>query len=144
MLNPSTADGRKDDPTIRKCVQFAKNWECRRLIVVNLFAYRATDPKKLLRLENVDQVGAENCHYVQETLGIDLYEDNNPLIVAAWGNDGTFLDQDETMIGWLEYRDVWCLGTNKNGTPKHPLYIPYTQSLERYDGRNQAPSGVSS
>ena len=129
MLNPSTADGTKDDATILKCVQFAKKFGCGQLIVVNLFAYRETSPKKMMALNNVDVVGPDNKDYIEDTLRCGLYEGNSPLIIAAWGNDGKHIGQDETMLGWLDDKFVECLGTNKNGTPKHPLYIPYEQTL---------------
>lgn len=66
MLNPSTADGAADDPTIRRCVAFAKSWKFERLEVVNLFAYRATDPRHLLELNHNDNPdGADNQRVVQ-------------------------------------------------------------------------------
>jgi hypothetical protein len=58
MLNPSTADGKEDDPTIRRCIGFAKSWGNGSLEVVNLFGFRATDPKELLEVK--DPIGPEN------------------------------------------------------------------------------------
>ena len=63
MLNPSTADALHDDPTIRRCVGFAKAWGCGALIVVNLFAVRATSPREMMRAD--DPVGPENKEHVQ-------------------------------------------------------------------------------
>lgn len=64
MLNPSTADGDVDDPTIRRCIGFAKSWGYGGIYVGNLFAYRATDPKELLKVEN--PIGFENIHHLMD------------------------------------------------------------------------------
>lgn len=123
MLNPSTADGEKDDPTIRRCVFFAKQLGFDRLEVINLFAYRATDPQQLLALNHDDDpVGVKNEEAFREATR-DAGE-----IIAAWGVHGTHLAQDETALGWLDGFDrtvvVKCLGITKDGHPKHPLYLP--------------------
>ena len=118
MLNPSTADGNEDDPTIRRCVAFAKAWKYERLDVVNLFAYRATDPRALKRLNhNDDPVGVDNQHYVE---GLAR---RAGIIVCAWGAHGTHLSQDETMLGWLGARPLHALGFTNAGQPRHPLYL---------------------
>ena len=129
MLNPSTADGETDDPTIRRCVGFAKSLRYERIEVVNLFAYRATNPKDILSMHyTADPVGFENESYV-ETAAI-----NAGIIVCAWGSHGTHMDQDQTMLGWLASRDrhTYCLGRTKSGQPKHPLYLRADSKLEPY------------
>jgi len=118
MLNPSTADGATDDPTIRRCVAFAKAWKFERLEVVNLFAYRATSPKNLLALNHSDDpVGDRNQHWVERL----AYEAG--LIICAWGAHGGHLGQDETLLGWLGDRPRHALGFTASGRPKHPLYL---------------------
>lgn len=123
MLNPSTADGCEDDPTIRRCIGFAKRLKFDRLEVVNLFAHRATDPRELLALGHDDEpVGVNNERHVSRAL------DHAGLIVCAWGAHGGHLGQDETMLGWIErhnYRGapVVALGLTKDGYPRHPLYL---------------------
>lgn len=120
MLNPSTADGSVDDPTIRRCVGFAKAWGYDRLEVVNLFAYRATNPRDLLQLSHVDPVGDENQRHIEEALcGYPLGK-----IVCAWGSHGSHLEQGETVLGWLGYRPRYALGLTSSGQPRHPLYVP--------------------
>ncbi len=134
MLNPSKADALNDDPTIRKCVGFAKGLHCGSLWVVNLFAARATDPKDLLGID--DPVGLENHRFVMEA--VDHAEQEGGVIVCAWGAHGGYMGQDETMYGWLLGYDpslVMCLGRTKQGFPRHPLYLPYATPLERYEGR---------
>lgn len=125
MLNPSTADGETDDPTIRRCVRFASDLGFDRLEVVNLFAYRATDPQAILALtHDADPVGVEN-----EEAFRGAAQDAG-LLIAAWGVHGTHLGQDETAMGWLmelaNKLPLHCLGMTKDGHPKHPLYLPAT------------------
>lgn len=115
MLNPSTADANADDPTIRRCTAFAKREGCGGLIVVNLFALRATDPQELY--SHPDPVGPQNDGILYEAT-----HQGSPLI-AAWGAHGTLHDRAETVARLLEFNDVMCLGTTKNGHPRHPLYV---------------------
>lgn len=121
MLNPSTADGDEDDPTIRRCVGFARHWGYDRLDVINLFAYRATAPEALLSLNDADDpVGPENRRHFDRVLF-----DGHPvgLIICAWGAHGCHLGQDETVLGWLGRRERFALGLTKEGHPRHPLYL---------------------
>lgn len=130
MLNPSTADGETDDPTIRRCIGFAKSWGYERLEVLNLFAFRATKPAELLALNHGDDpVGAENQHHVDKVV-VD-----SSLIVCAWGAHGPHIDQDETMLGWLDGRETFALGVTAKGHPRHPLYVPASQPLVPFRGR---------
>jgi hypothetical protein len=128
MLNPSTADGNKDDPTIRRCVSFAKRYHFQRIDVVNLFAYRATNPKALLALNhNDDPVGVENQRHVQ-----DLAFERGNRIVCAWGTHGHHLGQDQTMLGWLGDKKMYCLGRTGAGFPRHPLYVNGATKFEEF------------
>lgn len=120
MLNPSTADGAEDDPTIRRCVSFARQWGYDRLDVLNLFAYRATDPRALLALNDSDDpVGPDN----KDAFDLVL---RHPVgrIICAWGAHGGHLGQDEIVLGWLGDRRRQALGLTRDGHPKHPLYLP--------------------
>jgi hypothetical protein len=121
MLNPSTADGAQDDPTIRRCVGFAKAWGYERLEVVNLFAYRATQPAVILAMDYMaDPVGPDNRDHVQNAV-LDAGK-----IICAWGAHGGHLGQDETTLGWCGNRLIYSLGLTAKGHPKHPLYLPST------------------
>lgn len=127
MLNPSTADANADDPTIRRCMYFAKREGSTHLNVVNLFAYRATDPNDLRSAENA--VGILNSMYVHE----ELVKHQSSLIVCAWGADpfanhraNIFLAQYQNAF------DFCCLGKTKRGAPRHPLYVRNDQPLERF------------
>lgn len=123
MLNPSTADESKLDPTIRRCVRFAERWGGDRLIVVNMFAFRATDPAAMKR--QTDPIGALNKAWVQHAVQTTLAQ--NGIVVAAWGGHGNHRDHDKTVRDWLREIDakVHCLGyTEKGYQPRHPLFVP--------------------
>ncbi len=123
-LNPSTADADDDDPTIRRCVRFAKRWGCGRLTMGNLFAFRATDPRELgygrrgegLRLGDI--VGPLNNGALRVMIGEALH------IVAAWGTRGALRSRDREVRAFLPPGHTWTLGLTKGGHPKHPLYVP--------------------
>jgi hypothetical protein len=125
MLNPSTADAETDDPTIRKCVKYAKAWGYGSLEVVNLFALRSTDPNKLLKHE-APIPWPENDQYILES----AYRSER--IMAAWsrhkavtvGARGSHVKALLSLHGF----DLYCLRTTKAGQPWHPLYVPDAQT----------------
>jgi len=116
-LNPSTADATHDDPTIRKCIAYAQAWHFKKLIMVNLFAWRATNPNELL--ETNHPVGALNDKYVDAALK------QCRLVVACWGEYGTILNRSDDLRTRYPKR-LMCLSTNQSGEPTHPLYLPAT------------------
>lgn len=134
MLNPSTADADQDDPTIRRCVTFAKAWGYDRLEVVNLFAWRATNPRDVLAMtgSKTDPVGAANREHVRRAI------ERAGMIVCAWGAHGGHIGQDETMLGWIEEHDgqPHALRVTKDGFPAHPLYLPGDLKPQPYKGRS--------
>lgn len=134
MLNPSTADGMKNDPTIRRCIGFAQSWGCSRLYVGNLFAWRATDPKELRKngVGGGDIFGPENRDWITAMADVVTRRDEEPgPIVCAWGPGGRYLSQDMTVRGWLEEEfDLLCLGRSKDGSPRHPLMLKKVSQLE--------------
>jgi hypothetical protein len=116
-LNPSTADETKDDPTIRRCIQFAKDWGHDSLTMLNLFAFRSTDPMALREAQ--DPVGPENDEFIRA-----LCECSR--VLAAWGVHGTLDGRDAVvrkMLREVRGARVQVLGLTKDGHPKHPLYI---------------------
>lgn len=115
MLNPSTADETADDPTIRRCIGYARQWGYGKLIVGNLFAVRETDPAKLY--DYFDPIGPENDEYLREIC------DEADEVVAAWGTDGSIGDRGDHVVSDLD-ADLKALGTTKEGHPVHPLYQP--------------------
>lgn len=116
MLNPSTADGTLDDPTIRRCVGFARTLGCASLLVVNLYAYRATDPRELRRV--VDPVGPANDDAIAAA-AVAAGECDGPLIVA-WGGHA-HLDRVSDVMRLPGMGRAAAL--TKAGQPRHPLYL---------------------
>jgi len=112
-LNPSTADEREDDPTVRRCIGFARKWSFGGLILVNLFAYRSTDPAGLLEAD--DPVGPGNDKHILESAR------TAGRVVLAWGTKGSWLGRDQHVHALLP--GARCLGITKEGHPKHPLYL---------------------
>jgi hypothetical protein len=114
MLNPSTADALDDDATIRRVSGFARSWTAGGILVLNLFALRATDPRQLR--QHPDPVGP---------------------VVCAWGVHGVLADRDQRVLELLRARCVrpLCLGTTKDGHPRHPLYVPGSTPTTDYKGR---------
>lgn len=124
MLNPSTADADTDDATIRKCVAFAKRWGCGGIEVVNLYAFRATDPVDLKACGY--RLGPNNM----ATIHAMLCSHGGP-IVAAWGahaqrSIGEWFRSESAMHAGPP---VSYLRRNKDGSPGHPLYIPLATEL---------------
>lgn len=113
-LNPSTADEKMDDPTVRRCIGFAKAWGFTQLYMLNAYAYRSTDPRGLKQCE--DPVGPANDAVIR------LRCREAALVVAAWGAHCSPEREREVLaaVG----RDVFCLGKTKAGRPRHPLYLP--------------------
>lgn len=119
MLNPSTATEVVNDPTITRCMGFAKRWGFGALVILNLFAWRSTDPRQLYRVE--DPIGPEN------DLHIARVAREAGAIVCAWGTHGRLLDRDRRvaeLLASIENKPaIECLGLTKGGDPKHPLYL---------------------
>lgn len=148
MLNPSTADEKSNDPTVAKCVKFAQSWRYKqavglfgdsskppefrpygRLVVVNIFAWRATDPEELYRVP--DPVGPANDSAIIEACL------RSELVVCAWGRHGALRDRGLEVFNMLSTLNVgpFCLRQNKDGSPEHPLYVPLATvpiPFERY------------
>ena len=112
LLNPSKADENEDDPTVNRCIKFAKSWGYDGIWVTNLFAYRATKPKNMKKAD--DPVGEKNDSYILE------YAEKSKKIVVAWGNDGDFGNRGNQVIKNLfQFIPLYCFLINKIGNPKH-------------------------
>jgi hypothetical protein len=127
MLNPSIADATIDDPTIRRCIGFAKREGCTSLTVVNLFALRATDPQALAK--HADPFGPDNAMHV----GDQMFKHRIGLVIAAWGAHP--MATDSLMASTLGQQGVHCLGMTKDGHPRHPLYVKGDQPLVPWSGK---------
>lgn len=115
-LNPSTADELQDDPTIRRCVGFAKSWGFNGLVMTNLFAYRATKPEDMMTQE--DPIGPENDGILGNLAA------QTPVVVAAWGVHGTHANRAAEVLRKLPH--MHYLRFTAGGHPAHPLYLPKT------------------
>lgn len=126
MLNPSKADGEADDPTIRRCVGFAKSWQLGGLHVVNLFAYRATDPDDLFSITPSQRVGPLNDEYLRLTF--NAARQSGHTLVCAWGDFGQPQVLERTRFVRLLAADrgvtLNVLKLTKNGRPNHPVRLP--------------------
>lgn len=120
MLNPSTADAAVDDATIRRCQGFARSWGYGGIIVVSLFALRATSPKALQA--HPDPVGPANDDVLRRVFETTA----SGIIVAAWGTHGKLRNRDAVAVGIAgqQERSLHCLALTKHGKPQHPLYVP--------------------
>lgn len=121
-LNPSIADDKRDDPTIRRCINFAKDWGYERLQIANIFAYVHTNPKVLSKVMRSLPV---NYDWIKL-----MIKDANKVVVA-WGAN-PLVEIPKELENLLKAKGAMCLGKNKNGSPKHPLYIKRNAVLEVY------------
>lgn len=126
MLNPSTADATKDDPTIRRCKGFAQGY--RSLAVVNLYAFRSSYPADLKRTSR--PVGTENDSWIRQTV------EESELIICAWGQCGPIKERPAQVAGLLapHMARVRILGyPTKDGQPRHPLYLSKDAPMNLFD-----------
>jgi hypothetical protein len=132
LVNPSTATAETDDATIRRCIGFSRSWGFGRLLVVNLFAYRATDIRKLREVQ--DPVGPNNDAHILEAAN------EAELLIAAWG----VLDpkvpcalrpRADHVLSLLAGRLVHCLRRTPGGYPEHALFLPADLLPEVYRTR---------
>ena len=112
-LNPSTADETRNDPTITRCISFARSWRYGAVCVTNLFGFRATAPSELKAYH--DPIGKENDAWVHEMAK------EAAITVAAWGNHGKFLNRSIEFLSSLD--QLHFIQMNKSGEPAHPLYL---------------------
>lgn len=122
-LNPSTADSQIDDPTVRKCIGFAKTWGFGGMCIGNLFSFRATDPKELKHCK--EPIGATNDYW------LGRLQNSCDEWIAAWGANAAATDERVMHILSM-FSDLRCLGFTKSGAPRHPLYMPYRSVRRRF------------
>ncbi|GAB3161815.1 hypothetical protein GCM10027258_79530 [Amycolatopsis stemonae] len=131
MLNPSTATATDDDQTIRRCVAFARREGCGSLGVVNLFALRSTDPKRLA--EHAEPIGPHNDQVLAAVARLAARLPGSRVIVA-WGAGGQLLDRDQRVAATLTSAglDLLCLGVTAEGFPRHPSRLANSTPLRLY------------
>jgi hypothetical protein len=118
MLNPSTADSEVDDATIRRCVKFAQSHDFPGLEVVNLFAYRATDPRDLRNAGY--PLGPENDEHIAAAVK------DSAAVCLAWGANVAGLERPQIVLPMVRQMGVklQCLRITRSGYPQHPLMLP--------------------
>ena len=126
-LNPSTADETVNDPTMRRCLDFAKAWGYGGMIVTNLFAYRATKPKDLRDAK--EPIGPECDRWISTLCQYSVYQEGTAYgkdIILFWGNHGKWLGRDRAILQLIHpiEPNPHCLAITKQGQPAHPLYLP--------------------
>jgi hypothetical protein len=126
MLNPSTATEVQNDPTVERCERRARTLGFGGFQVINIFAWRSTDPKKMLVAK--DPIGPDNDNNIIKAC---RWGDQ---IIAAWGTHGSHLNRGSEVEKILRKsnKPIFHLGLSKGGHPKHPLYIAYAQKLEKW------------
>lgn len=124
-LNPSTADGHRDDPTLRRCVGFAKRLGFGTLAVGNLFAYRSADPGELRNVD--DPVGPDNEHWLARLLTAA------DMVLVGWGSAPIAALRSREVLSAVE--QVFCLGLTAGGAPRHPLYLRADSRLMKFRSR---------
>jgi hypothetical protein len=126
MLNPSTADEVKLDPSCTRARRYAERWGFGALIVTNLFGWRATDPDEMKAAE--DPVGGGNDRAILDAA------QNSALVVCAWGNHGAHMSRSVTVLSKLRKAKVplHALRLNGNGEPAHPLYLPASLKPQKW------------
>ena len=120
-LNPSTADEVRDDQTIRRCKRFAKDWGYAGIVMTNLFAFRATNPRHMMMTP--DPIGPGNDNAIMSVAR------ESALTVACWGTRGSHRFRDAAVMALLGDQKMSCLGTTDRGHPRHPLYLPVHTEL---------------
>ena len=128
LHNPSTADATADDPTIRRCIGYARRWRCRRMIAVNRFAVRGTDPGVVFAAATADPVGPLNDAAIARAAAVVTAASG--IVVAAWGAFGANAAQrrfcrrrGEAVVELLAGAELHVLGLTLDGHPCHPLYL---------------------
>lgn len=146
MLNPSTADADKDDPTIRRCKAFGKLWGYHKVVIVNLYAFRATKPMEMWRAKSggIDIVGEDNTSAITRAImeaygwpripgdqSLDCDPGTPGAVICAWGaassHPAALRDYHQARVDFVRRLvgvRAWVLKLNDDGSPCHPLYQP--------------------
>lgn len=129
MLNPSTADCSRNDPTIARCVNMASNWGFGGIEVVNLFAFKSTNPRILWQAD--DPVGPHNDSHIRLAIS------RSQTCVLAWGNlPPGRLERANQVLKLVQGKNLSCLGLTKLQQPRHPLYLAADAELEPFSISN--------
>lgn len=131
MVNPSTADGTTNDPTIRRCISFARRLKADGLLVTNVYAKRATNPRDLI--DYPDPIGPSNDAWISAaSLKAEM-------TIVAWGNSVTRVDGYKDRLikvlqccGYPRFSPLYCFGWTAMGQPRHPLMLSNKVKLIKF------------
>ncbi len=134
LLNPSTATHEINDATITRCMVRAGRMGYGGLVILNAFAWRATDPEDMKAA--AEPIGQYNDEVIVE------YAANAPLVICGWGTHGGHLGRDAQVLTLLRSHGIvpWCLGLNADSSPRHPLYLPYETAVVEIPPKAVAPA----
>ena len=143
LLNGSTADAVRNDPTVSRAIGFTRRWDFGGLWLVNAYAAMETKPRNLLAMD--DNVGPRNRYHVQKTVrdawrhARETSDATELPVIVGWGNHGTRGNQDLRTLDWIARAGapvrLQCLGVTKRGCPRHPLYLAADTVRVNYGGR---------
>jgi hypothetical protein len=127
LLNPSSADEARNDPTVERCVRRGLIMGYAKVLVTNIFALRSTDPGQLYRAE--DPIGPYNDRAILQAAR------EARSVVCGWGNHGEYLDRGRQVLELLQAAGIapHCLTVTRSGQPGHPLYVAYNVQPRRWE-----------
>jgi hypothetical protein len=127
LLNPSTADERKLDPTLRRCFGFSRSWGFGGMLVANIFAFRSPHPGKVYAAS--DPIGPQNDQHIRRLVR------KADKVIVGWGVHGQLGGRADSVRALLSRCQIeaWCLGRTKDSHPKHPLYVASSTELVRFE-----------
>lgn len=130
QLNPSWADGMKEDPTLNRNISFGKAWGFGEAIIVNLYAFRTEDPKELIAAQKrgVNVVGPENWFHLVYAFA------SSSQIIACWGAAPWAQQRARDVLHEFRDKNFYCIRRTKSGAPEHPLYLPGHLTPSLYQG----------
>lgn len=133
LLNPSTANAEVDDPTVRRCIDYANSWDYGGIYIVNVCPYRSTDPKALPKVDIPDEIYDKNALHIAAVYKVvDKF-------IAGWGNSLplSFIQKSGYIIKTLlERKKLFMLAENKDGSPRHPLYLKKDLMPQQIEGKD--------
>jgi hypothetical protein len=135
LMNPSTADETTNDPTIERCERRARSLGYGGLVILNCGGIRETDSR--IAWSDPDPIGPDNLKVIANELVESRFSESfYPTFAAGWGTPARRLGADLPVLELFRglRRPLYCLGVNADGSPKHPLYVPYSKELELYEG----------
>ncbi len=127
-LNPSIADHEIDDPSVKKMIGFTKLFGYGGFMLVNALAFRSTDPKGVP--SGLRGVGPDNDEWISQIA-------HDRTVICAWGADKNLSKSGRAwevkrLLQLVSRGEIYCLGKTANGSPKHPLYLPYGTKMESF------------